>query len=150
MFQNIIKIEFYLFFLDPNKMKTILIVLICLILIFKIYYAITTRYFKNSQLIINNSKTNLIFLKKRSFLFKFFIANNVDQLTLITNDSSVNFFVLADSGGRPVIYRTLTGQFTANQMGRLGPMYNTKFQLNIGDNFYCKKIYLILKLIILS
>ena len=57
---------------------------------------------------------------------------------MITNESSVNFFALADWGGLPVVYRTLPQQTSANQMAKLGVKYNTKFQLNLGDNFYCK------------
>ena len=52
-------------------------------------------------------------------------------MTLNSNESSINFFVLADWGGLPIVHRTLVQQTTANQMGRMGSQYNTKFQLGL-------------------
>jgi len=71
---------------------------------------------------------------------------------LNTNDPTVSFFALADWGGIG-----FTGAYScylsflaianlpspaqilsATQMGILGLQYNTKFQLALGDNFYCK------------
>lgn len=68
-------------------------------------------------------------------------SKKIDQLTLNTNDSTINFFAIADWGGLPVIFRTPSQQSIADQMALLGPQLNTKFQLGLGDNFYCKQNY---------
>jgi hypothetical protein len=71
---------------------------------------------------------------------------------LNTNDPTVSFFALADWGGigysgayscylsfLPSANKASPAQkLSATQMGILGPQYNTKFQLALGDNFYCK------------
>ena len=60
-------------------------------------------------------------------------------MKLNTSDSNVNFFVFAYWGGLPIVHRTLIQESTAYQMGKLGLKYNTKFQIGLGDNFYCIK-----------
>ena len=61
-----------------------------------------------------------------------------------TNDATVNFFALGDWGGlgvstgsKAVATASPSGRATAEIMGTMGPKYNTKFQLGLGDNFYC-------------
>ena len=36
---------------------------------------------------------------------------------------------------------TPTGKASAKGMGTVGSQYNTKFQLGLGDNFYCKYLF---------
>jgi hypothetical protein len=36
---------------------------------------------------------------------------------------------------------TPTGKASAIGMGTVGSQYNTKFQLGLGDNFYCKYLF---------
>ena len=61
-----------------------------------------------------------------------------------TADSSVNFMALGDWGGVgvslgpiAVAKSTPSGIASAKGMAALGAQYNTKFQLGLGDNFYC-------------
>jgi hypothetical protein len=63
---------------------------------------------------------------------------------LNTADSSVNFMALGDWGGAgvslgsiAVAKSTPTGIASAKGMAALGAQYNAKFQLGLGDNFYC-------------
>ena len=61
-----------------------------------------------------------------------------------TNDPTVNFLVLGDWGGvgvsvadKALAHATPSGMASASMMGSLGSTYNTKFQIGLGDNFYC-------------
>lgn len=65
------------------------------------------------------------------------MLNTDTELTLNTNENSVNFFVLADWGGLPVLHQALVQKSSARLMAKLAPKYNTKFQIGLGDNFYC-------------
>ena len=59
---------------------------------------------------------------------------------MYTNDSSVNFFALGDWGGNglgALDSATPSGSASAFGMGLFGSQYNTKFQIGLGDNFYC-------------
>jgi hypothetical protein len=71
---------------------------------------------------------------------------------LNTNDPTVSFFALGDWGGAGITgalscYTSLIPSLntpspaqlsSAKVMGILGSQYNSKFQLGLGDNFYCK------------
>jgi len=66
---------------------------------------------------------------------------------LNTTDSSVNFLALGDWGGASyslgsfsLARQTPSGSASAYGMGLIGAQYNTKFQLGLGDNFYCNFI----------
>ncbi len=69
-----------------------------------------------------------------------------------TNDPTVSFFALGDWGGAGITgalscYTSLIPSLntpspaqlsSAKVMGILGSQHNSKFQLGLGDNFYCK------------
>jgi len=109
--------------------------------------ALTTRTFINSNLTMNGSKY-ATFIKLDRIYIVLIVLNLLftqAQLTLNTNEATVNFFALGDWGGFGVSTGSLalakatpSGFASANLMGSMGSSYNTKFQLGLGDNFYCK------------
>ena len=61
-----------------------------------------------------------------------------------TPDATVNFLAIGDWGGvgvsvgnEALATASPSGKATANIMGSMGATYNTKFQIGLGDNFYC-------------
>jgi len=65
---------------------------------------------------------------------------------LFTNEETVSFFAIGDWGGvgvsigaLAVAKSTPTGFASAGGMGTMGSELNTKFQLGLGDNFYCNQ-----------
>ena len=100
-------------------------IILCLIFLINVTKSIENRKFKNSNLLINEN----------------------NNLTLNTNDSVVSFFALADWGGSgfPFLDETPAQASSAYRMAKLGASYRTKFQLGLGDNFYCiNKLFLFL------
>ncbi|CAF0804277.1 unnamed protein product [Brachionus calyciflorus] len=82
-------------------------------------------------LAVVNSKRN-----SRKFLNSNLLIDN-DRVKLDLKDDNVNFLVIGDWGGLPVFpYRTIIETQVSKQMTKLGEMYNTQFQLALGDNFY--------------
>ena len=62
-----------------------------------------------------------------------------DKLTLNTNETAVSFFALGDWGGSgiPLLSKTPAELSSALQLGKMGSTLQTKFQIGLGDNFYC-------------
>ena len=61
----------------------------------------------------------------------------LDEVFVKTDEDSVAFFVIGDWGGLPVYpYRTYIEKTTSDTMTAMAKMYNTKFQMALGDNFY--------------
>lgn len=72
------------------------------------------REFKNSKLLMND-----------------------DKLQLVHDSDDLSFFVIGDWGGLPNSpYRTLIESQVSDSMTKIGQTHDTKFQVALGDNFY--------------
>jgi len=62
-------------------------------------------------------------------------------LSSASADDSLSFLVVGDWGGKNIYPYTTYGQKqVAEQMGKIGDKYNSKFTLGLGDNFYTEGV----------
>jgi tartrate-resistant acid phosphatase type 5 len=63
--------------------------------------------------------------------------SNFNNLSLTIDHNQVNFFAIGDWGGLPSFpYKTVIEMKASKQIDDMAKMYNTHFQLGLGDNFY--------------
>lgn len=49
----------------------------------------------------------------------------------------MSFFALGDWGGGGLFSYTSAQKTVADQMAKMSSVYDTRFQIGLGDNFYC-------------